>query len=63
MKLGFQTASLVCSACIFGVGLALGTYASQYGNPWEAEVPVSIMASAVRATPSLYTHWVSYVLI
>ncbi|MCV5185447.1 hypothetical protein OFB79_24755, partial [Escherichia coli] len=29
VKLAFQTASLVCSAVIFGIGLALGVYGEQ----------------------------------
>ncbi|KAK3955758.1 hypothetical protein QBC32DRAFT_367427 [Pseudoneurospora amorphoporcata] len=46
VKLAFQTASLVCSAIILGVGLALGTYATQWGNPWEVDIVFGIEASA-----------------
>lgn len=52
IKLAFRTASLVTSAIIFGVGLALGTYASQYGDgdPWEISITFGIEASAVCLT-------------
>lgn len=49
VKLAFQTASLVCSAIIFGVGLALGTYASQWGDPWEIPIVFGVEVSAVRS--------------
>lgn len=46
VKLVFQTASLVCSACIFGIGLALGTYSRQWGAPWGIDILFGVLATA-----------------
>ncbi|EGO59273.1 hypothetical protein NEUTE1DRAFT_121112 [Neurospora tetrasperma FGSC 2508] len=48
VKLAFQTASLVCSAVIFGIGLALGVYGEQSEDYrwWEIDPVFAIDASA-----------------
>lgn len=51
VKLVFQTISVICSACIFGIGLALGAYSRQWGALWEIDILFSVLASAVCAAP------------
>ena len=62
VKLAFQTASLVCSAILIGIGLALGNHASQWGVPWEITIVFGIETSAVCSTLIFFTHAAPYLL-
>ncbi|KAK3400318.1 hypothetical protein B0T20DRAFT_452414 [Sordaria brevicollis] len=50
VKLVLQTISVVCSACILGIGLALGAYSRRWGAPWEIDILFSVLATAAGMT-------------